>query len=173
MAHFRSIVKTPSAWNWPQAGACPRELREIVSNLDQVREYLRRDVRDLGSDVVWRRMGEGTPSIGNLLMHLRGSEHQWIGSKLGGMVLSRDRDFEFGTRKGPALPELLGQLEGARRETEAILARLTDEDVTTGRYGGHSTRFMLHYTAQHFAHHVGQVVMIRRFFVPGFVLYGD
>jgi uncharacterized damage-inducible protein DinB len=173
MAHSRSIVKTSSGWNWPQAHACPRELREIVSNLDQTREYLRRAVRDLGSDAVWRRMGEGTPSIGNLLMHLRGSEHQWIGTKLGGLVLARDRDAEFGIREGRALPALLERLDGARRDTEAILARLTDEDIQNGRYGGHSARFILHYTAQHFAYHVGQVVLIRKFFQPGFALYDD
>ncbi len=173
MAHSRSIVKNPSGWNWPQASACPRELREIVSNLDQVREYLRRAVRDLGGDEVWRRMGEGTPSIGNLLLHLRGSEHQWIGNKLGGLVLARDRDAEFTTREGPGLPALLERLDGARRDTEAILARLTDEDAATGRYGGHSARFILHYTAQHFAYHAGQVVMIRKYFEPGFVLYSD
>jgi uncharacterized damage-inducible protein DinB len=173
MAHSRSIVKTPSGWNWPPAPACPRELREIVSNLNQVREYLRRAVRDLGNDEVWRRTGEGTPSIGNLLMHLRGSEHQWIGNKLGGRVLDRDRDAEFATRAGPGLSTLLEQLDGARRETEAILARLADEDVAAGRYGGHSAQFILHYTAQHFAYHVGQVVMIRKFFEPSFVLYDD
>ncbi|RQW11223.1 hypothetical protein EH198_12935 [Paenibacillus rhizophilus] len=57
-------------------------------------------VEGLPAEYVWKRTSPTTLSIGNILMHVCGSEHQWIGNKLGGIPLERDRDLEMSATHG-------------------------------------------------------------------------
>ncbi len=162
MAHSRSLVPDQQ-WSWQKPANCPGELLHVVSSLDQTREYISRAVRGLGSEALWHRPNPGIPSMGNILMHLRGTEHEWIGVKIGGLPRKRDRDLEFSAEGGKELPELLADLESTRAESDGVIAGLTgtDEEIL----------FFLHYTENHFAFHAGQLCMLRKLHEPEFLLY--
>ncbi len=162
MAHSRSVVPDKQ-WSWEKPDNCPGELLHVVSSLNQTREYIRKAVRGLSSEALWHRPAPGVPSIGNILMHLRGTEHQWIGEKIGGLPLKRDRDLEFSAEGGKELPELLADMEATRAESDGVLAELASADE--------ETLFFLHYTENHFAFHAGQLCTLRKLHEPEFQLY--
>jgi hypothetical protein len=141
----------------------PARAARIVSSLNQTREYIHRAVDGIDHSVLWSRPSPGISSIGNILMHLRGTEHQWIGVKIGGMPLDRNRPLEFSTQDGKQLSELLEDLERTRAETDRVLAGLTDVSA--------EALFCLHYTENHFAFHAGQLCILRKLHEPDFALY--
>jgi len=121
---------------------------------------------------VWTRIGPDVCAAGNLLLHLRGSEHQWIGHKIGTRPLERDRDAEFAARGGYDLSTLVEGIKTSAAETREVLASLDEAAVEEHRSeDGFSIPFILHYTNQHYSLHLGQLVMIREYLSPGFRLY--
>ncbi|MFW5845735.1 MAG: hypothetical protein ACOCXJ_05860, partial [Planctomycetota bacterium] len=127
------------------------------------RAYVQRAVAGVSYDVLWHRPGPGLPAMGNLLMHLRGTEHEWIGVKVGGLPRRRQRAVEFSTDQEPGLQELLMALASVQAESDRVLAGLTtvDEHVTV----------CIHYTENHYAFHAGQLCLLRRLAEPAFQLY--
>jgi hypothetical protein len=82
---------------------------------------------------------------------------------------SRRRDREFNCRTGEALGALLTRLRSIGDETSRILSSLTDHTVATYRSPQrYSIPFCLHYTAQHIALHLGQIIVIREYLSPGY-----
>ena len=74
----------------------PGNARQVVSGLDQARANLLRVVEGMPEAGLWQRIGPTIPSIGNLLLHVAGTEHQWIGEKVGKLPLNRDRVQKMG-----------------------------------------------------------------------------
>ncbi len=162
MAHSKSM-RHGQPWKWETPTNCPMALRYIVSALNQSREYVKRAVVGIDYDALWKRFNDNAPSMGNILMHLRGTEHQWIGNKVGKRPLQRDRDLEFSTRNGDPLELLLQNLDATERETSAVLEQLdaVDENIL----------YCFHYTENHFAFHAGQLCTMRKIHEPEFLLY--
>ncbi|NQU43418.1 DUF664 domain-containing protein [bacterium] len=172
MAHTGSFIREQKGWRWPLPTTCPKAIRSVVSNLNQTRIYLSRAVQNLDYEGLWKRPSQDSHAIGNLLMHMRGTEHQWVGNKIGLLPLERDRDAEFNTCRGATLGDLLALLRKAEEETNGVLAALTGKDLEREDIEEQfSVDFILHYTAQHFAFHTGQIVLIRKILEPGFRLY--
>ena len=154
--------------NWPEVTACPERLRFIASNLLQTHVLIRKSVQGLSDETLWKRHCEGFYSIGNVLMHICGSEHQWISNMLGGAPLVRNRDAEFDTQRGASLNQLLAKLDEQEAHTRHVLSKLTDADLARSDFNVYTAEFILHYTAQHMAYHAGQLLVLRRLEDPGF-----
>src|ERR671937_860345 len=76
----------------------------------------------LTDEDVWWRAGEGSNSIGNLLLHLEGSTRGWIINVVGGSHSPRDRRREFDEREQFPRPELLARLRRTLAEADEVLA---------------------------------------------------
>jgi len=161
---YSDTLSPGRGWRWPKPDGCPERLVHVVSALDRARDYARRAVEGVDRASCWRRPGPGMPAIGNLLMHLRGTEHQWIGVEIGGLPLDRDRDAEFAVEDGATLPELLADLDRVEAQTREVLRGLDEVDE--------HALFCVHYTENHVAYHAGQLCALRRLVEPGFRLYG-
>ncbi len=162
MAHSKSLQRGHD-WQWNILQKCPDELAHIVSALNQTRDYIKRSVKGLEYDILWTRVNNNIPAMGNILMHLRGTEHQWIGNRVGNIPLKRTRDLEFSTKNGDELPLLIKQLDETEKETTSVLEQL--EDINE------EALFCFHYTENHLAFHAGQLCTLRKIHEPRFALY--
>jgi uncharacterized damage-inducible protein DinB len=143
---------------------------------EEYRTKLRRAVRTIPADLIWQRANEESNSVGNLLLHLAGNVRQWIVSGVGGAADTRDRPAEFNTRAGVSADELLTRLEAVLSEADAVIARLTPEDLTERRtiQGRDVSVMAAIYTAvQHFSTHLGQIIMIAKEHSPGAIRFYD
>lgn len=141
---------------------------------DEYRIKLRKTVHALPPDMLWWRPNEQANSVGNLLIHLDGNVRQWIIGGVGGAPDVRDRASEFAAREGASAEELLGRLEQTLEESDAVLARLRPEQLTERRRV--QTRDVtvldaLYQVVQHFALHLGQIILVAKAEVPGAVKF--
>ncbi len=172
MTHYNSLIEVESGWKWPVNSTIIEPLRPIVSNINQTKVYIYKSVINLPENLLWRRISETTLSIGNLLMHLKGTEHQWIGHFLGGKPLDRNKESEMVVNGGIDLEGLLVNLHNVENDSIEILLNFNTDDLSR-LYTSKSltAEFILHYTAQHLAYHAGQLVLIRKYFEPSFELF--
>lgn len=174
MAFYPTVRVDDLGWGWDGNRSVPPEIGRISSSLFCMKKNYETALRDLSYDQLWRRAGEDTCAIGNILMHTSASEHEWIGYKIGGRTLRRNRPLEFSTRQGPPLPELQDYRRKIDRQSREVLEGLSSQDVRDYRSEqGLSIPFILHYVNHHLALHLGQIIMVREFLEPGFRLYGD
>jgi hypothetical protein len=141
---------------------------------DEYRVKMRRAVQELPAAAIWTRANEQSNSVGNLLVHLAGNVRQWVVSGVGGAPDTRHRAAEFGARSGPGADELLAQLEGVLSEADAVIARLTPEDLVQRRViqGRDVTVMAAIYSAvQHFSTHLGQIIMVAKAHSPGAIRF--
>jgi hypothetical protein len=73
--------------------------------------------------------GEGTKSIGNLLLHLSGNVRQWIVSGVGGQPDVRKRNMEFAARGGATAAGMLDGLDATLRECDEVLRALLPSEL--------------------------------------------
>lgn len=144
-----------------------------------VTEYptkLRLCLDTLPADALWRQPAPGSNAIGNLLLHLNGNVRQWIVSGVGGADDVRDRDSEFAAREGEAAAALLAKLERTLHQVDAVLARLTPDDLL-GRRSIQSRDISVleavYHVTEHFAMHTGQIILLTKMFAPGSLLFYD
>jgi uncharacterized damage-inducible protein DinB len=143
---------------------------------EEYRTKLRRAVRAIPAGAIWQRANDQSNSVGNLLLHLAGNVRQWIVSGVGGAPDTRDRPAEFGTRSGAPADELLARLEAVLSDADAVIARLTPEELTERRtiQGRDVTVMAAVYTAvQHFSTHLGQIILIAKEHSPGAIKFYD
>jgi uncharacterized damage-inducible protein DinB len=141
---------------------------------DEYRTKIRRAVKAIPADAIWRRANDKSNSVGNLLVHLAGNVRQWLVSGVGGAPDTRDRAAEFGARSGPGADELLARLEGVLAEADSIIARLTPEDLAQRRtIQGREVSVMaaVYSAVQHFSTHLGQIIMIAKEHSPGAIRF--
>jgi uncharacterized damage-inducible protein DinB len=141
---------------------------------DEYRIKIRRSVEALPPDALWFRPNEQANSIGNLLLHLAGNVRQWIIGGVGGAPDVRDRASEFSASEGMTAPELLERLDQTLDEADAVLARLRPEDLGERRQvQGRDVTVLdaVYQVVQHFALHLGQVILVAKAQVPGAVRF--
>jgi uncharacterized damage-inducible protein DinB len=137
---------------------------------------LRHCVSALPGEVVWARANESSNSIGNLLMHLAGNVRQWIVAGIGGHPVERDRAAEFSARKGPSAQSLIDNLESALTDADAVLAKLTADELTRScTIQGRETTVLaaVYHVVEHFAMHTGQIVLLTKAHAPGAIHFYD
>jgi uncharacterized damage-inducible protein DinB len=150
--------------------------------LDRSRYYLateyrikvRAAVESLPDGTLWSRPNEESNSVGNLLLHLAGNVRQWIVAGVGGAADRRDRASEFAARDGADADALLASLDEVLDDADAVLAGLTAADLASSRMiQGRDVEVLeaVYHVVEHFAGHVGQIVMIAKMHSPGAIRF--
>ena len=119
---------------------------------------------------VWWRPDEKSNALGNIMLHLIGSNRLYIGYGVGGRPLERDRAAEFTARGNRDRAAVVREWE----DTVAMMRDVLDGlDATrlmerTDRTGKSTTiaSILLH-ASHHTAAHMGQVVWITKMHHPG------
>jgi uncharacterized damage-inducible protein DinB len=119
---------------------------------------------------VWWRPDEKSNALGNIMLHLIGSNRLYIGYGVGGRPLERDRAAEFTARRNRDRAAVVREWE----DTVAMMRDVLDGlDATrlmerTDRTGKSTTlaSILLH-ASHHTAAHMGQVVWITKMRHPG------
>ena len=137
---------------------------------------LRAAVEALPAEALWHRPDPQSNSVGNLLLHLSGNVRQWIVSGVGGEPATRDRAAEFARQDGPSAAELLTTLERTLDDAANVLARLTVADLgSTRTIQGRDLTVLeaVYHVVEHFALHLGQIILIAKAQSPGAVRFYD
>jgi uncharacterized damage-inducible protein DinB len=122
---------------------------------------IEKSLDQLTAEQIWWRQHESNNAVGNLVLHLAGNVRQWIVAGVGGAADTRDRDFEFACRGPLPATELKEKLAAALRDADAVLARLSAEDLRGRRkiqVYEVSVLEAVHHVTEHFAMHAGQIL---------------
>lgn len=126
-------------------------------------DKLERSLAGVDNAEVWRRPNEASNSIGNLLLHLAGSTRFWIVGVVGETDTGRTRQEEFDAVTGGSASELLRHLRSAVDDADAILARVTADELLATRLAGDEAVTVLeaaYHAVEHFSMHTGQVIQL-------------
>ncbi len=132
----------------------------------QIRECL--DV--MTDDDLWWRPNETTNALGNILLHLAGSNRLYVGYGVGGRPVERDRSAEFSARGNPDKADVVRAWDETVGMMAEVLNRLAPSRLMeqTDRTGKMTTiaSILLH-ASHHTATHMGQIVWITKMRHPG------
>ena len=123
-------------------------------------------------DDVWWRPDESTNALGNLVLHLAGSNRYYIGYGIGGLEVQRNRDGEFAARGDLGKADIRQQWNETVRIGTEVLNTLHPSRLmeTTDRTGKPTTiASLLLHVSHHTAVHMGQIVWITKMRHPGAV----
>lgn len=144
---------------------------------DEFRIKLRKTLDALPDGMLWWRPNDESNSVGNLVLHLEGNVRQWIVGAVGGAPDVRNRAGEFAAREGGTREELTHRMEQTLDEVDAVLANLRPEQLTERRRvqaRDVSVLDAVYQVVQHFALHLGQIILVAKAQVPGAVkFYAD
>jgi uncharacterized damage-inducible protein DinB len=138
-----------------------RLVNEFPSQVEKCLEVL--DEEDL-----WWRPHDGSNAVGNLVLHVAGSNRHFVEHVIGGAPGVRDREAEFGARGEQTKADLLRLWADVRARVEAVLRTLTPERLIqpTSDKNRSVADVLLHVT-HHNALHIGQIVWITKLRRPG------
>lgn len=130
--------------------------RLLEENIPRIKQCL----SELDQTEVWYRPNENSNSVGNLVLHLCGNVRQWLLGGLGGQDDNRKRQDEF-DEKGPIpTPQLVQLLDRLAEEVEAVLKRLTAEEILSPievqGFQENGVSVLVH-VVEHFSYHTGQI----------------
>lgn len=124
----------------------------------------------LSEEQVWWRPHEQANAVGNLVLHLSGSNRYHFEHVIAGKETHRDRDAEFTTRTGLSKADIRRTFDEATRVVETVLDGLDPAALmtTTDRSGKQTTyaQVLLH-VSHHNAAHMGQIVWATKMLQPG------
>src|SRR5689334_9087623 len=141
---------------------------------DEYRIKLRKTVASLPPEMLWWRPNDESNSVGNLMLHLDGNVRQWIVGAIGGAADVRNRAGEFAAKEGGTREELMRRIEQTLDEADAVLTKLRPEQLTERRRvqaRDVSVLDAVYQVVQHFALHLGQIILIAKAQVPGAVKF--
>ena len=142
-------------------------------------EYLpkiERCLEVLSDEDVWWRTGEGSNSIGNLLLHLEGSTRTWIINVAGGSHSLRDRQQEFDEREQIPRSELMARLRQTLAEADEVLAGIDAGALLERRQSPWEEVTLLwavYHAVEHFSMHTGQIIMLTKMLSEGDLRLSD
>jgi len=126
---------------------------------------IERCLEALNDEDVWWRAGEGSNSIGNLLLHLEGSTRMWIVDVAGGSKSPRNRQQEFDERRHIPKAELQGRMKRMLAEADDVLSRLDVGallELRKSPWEEVTVMWAVYHAVEHFAMHTGQIIMIAK-----------
>jgi len=119
---------------------------------------------------LWWRPNEQTNAVGNLVLHLAGSNRYNLGHVIAGAADVRDRDAEFAARGTHSKADVRKTWDEAVKLGDEVLAGLDPSRLmeTTER-GGKTTTFaqVLLHVLGHVGVHLGQIVYVTKQLKPG------
>jgi uncharacterized damage-inducible protein DinB len=138
--------------------------------LDEYPAQIRACLDALSDEDLWWRPHDQSNAIGNLVVHLAGSNQFYLGHTIGGGPDVRDREAEFGARGQRSRADVFAVYERARATVQRVLdtltpARLVETTMATGRSSSFA-RILMHVT-HHNALHIGQIVWVTKLRKPG------
>ena len=138
--------------------------------LDEFPGQIRACLDAVDEDDLWWRPNPQANAVGNLVLHLAGSNQFYLGHAIGGGPDVRDRESEFGARGQRSRDDVFAVYDAARVTVERVLgaltpARMVDTTLATGRSSSFA-RILMHVT-HHNALHIGQIVWITKLRRPG------
>ena len=136
----------------------PRQVRVCLSVLDD--------------EDMWWRPNDQANAVGNLVLHVAGSNRFYLEHVIAGGAHARDRDAEFAARGALSKYEVEQIWADTERCVERVLHTITPHRLIemTDRSGRPSSlaRILLHVT-HHNATHVGQIIWVTKLRRPGFL----
>jgi uncharacterized damage-inducible protein DinB len=119
---------------------------------------------------MWWRPDEKSNALGNIMLHLIGSNRLYIGYGVGGRAVERDRASEFTARGNVSRAHLIDAWTETVRMMREVFdgldpARLMEQTDRTGKMTPIAS-ILLH-ASHHTAAHMGQVVWITKMRHPG------
>ena len=121
-------------------------------------------------DDLWWRPDEKSNALGNIMLHLIGSNRLYVGYGVGARSIERDRASEFTARGNPGRAPIVDAWSETVTMMRDVLHGLSPSQLmeTTDRTGKMTTiaSILLH-ASHHTAAHMGQVVWITKMRHPG------
>jgi len=119
---------------------------------------------------VWWRPDEKSNALGNIMLHLIGSNRLYVGYGVGARTVERDRAAEFTARGNPGRAVVVNGWQETVQMMRDVFdsltpARLTEQTDRTGKMT--SIASILLHASHHTAAHMGQVVWITKMRHPG------
>ena len=136
----------------------PPQIRECLGILDDAQ--------------IWWRANGTSNSVGNLVIHLCGSTHHFLGRGVGGTDYVRDRDKEFAEQGPIPKPALSVLLDGTGGESDRILSGLAPERLLEPCRNIETdmpVMTCLLRMSHHWAYHTGQIVFTTKMLREGSV----
>lgn len=119
---------------------------------------------------LWWRPNERANAIGNLVIHLAGSNRYYLEHVIAGRANARDRDAEFAARRTQTLAQVRQTWTDSVTVAQEVLGSLEPSRLmeTTDRSGKTTTfvQILLHVMG-HSATHMGQIVYVTKQLQPG------
>ena len=143
-------------------------MNDLIPFVDLWREDLNGLIADLKQSELDRDQGANGKTIGDLLRHMVNSERWLIRHVVKGELVKM-----LDPERCPAMPEISFALKEVRRETEAFLEGLTDQDLEQTYPWPNKTgwqppmnpvtlRWLLYHIVEHNLHHRGQVSLLKQ-----------
>jgi uncharacterized damage-inducible protein DinB len=138
--------------------------------LDEFPGQIRACLDALNEDDLWWRPNDQANAVGNLVLHLAGSNQFYLGHAIGGAPDVRDREAEFGARGQRSRADVFAVYDASRTTMQRVLdtltpARMVETTMATGKSSSFA-RILMHVT-HHNALHIGQIVWITKERRPG------
>ena len=149
-------------------GSALEALRTRISKVFPAQ--IRSCVEQLNEEELWWRPNETSNSVGNLVLHVRGSVLHFLFRGVGGHEYERDRPAEFAVPASVSKAQLLALIDEmvekvAQTFDELDASRLSDPATEPAYY---STIFEdLFGVALHLATHAGQIVYVTKMLKEG------
>ena len=140
-------------------------IQEAQTRFSHLPAQVRACLQELSEEQLWWRPNATSNSVANLVLHVVGSTHHFLGCAVGGSDYRRHRKAEF-SELGP-LPraELLRRLEECVEESRSVLAALDPARLTEVSDRGGEPQTLLGLilrTTHHWAVHTGQIVYVTK-----------
>lgn len=153
-------------------------VRESLASLDSQLDIIETCLGRINEDQVWYKADDALNSIGNLCLHLAGSEYAFISSIIGGRPFIRQRSKEFTDFRTMNVSQLLVNLKSVRAKSKDILTKIGPEELnrqveipkSTSSTAPGQTRSCLSvilYVVEHYAYHTGQIVYMTKILQEG------
>jgi uncharacterized damage-inducible protein DinB len=150
-------------------------IKESLASLDTQLLIIETAINRLSEEDIWKKFKEEMNSVGNLCLHLAGSEYAFISSIIGGMPLIRKRSNEFTDYAIMNGKELVENLKNVRYQSKEVIEKMDYSDLAREIYlpassstvtpepsKTQSCLSVVLYVIEHYSFHTGQIVYITK-----------
>jgi uncharacterized damage-inducible protein DinB len=150
-------------------------IKESLESLDTQLSIIETAIYRLTEEDIWNKLKEEVNSVGNLCLHLAGSEYAFISSIIGGMPVIRKRSKEFTDIAVMNAKELIVNLKSVRNKSKEVLGKMDYSDLAREVILPASTSTVVPepsktksclsiilYVVEHYAYHTGQIVYLTK-----------
>ncbi|MDO6847898.1 DUF1572 family protein [Priestia megaterium] len=104
-------------------------IKESIESLDTQLNIIQTCISRLEDNDIWKKFRQETNSIGNLCLHLAGSEYAFISSIIGGKPFIRQRSKEFTDNRVMNSDQLIENLILTRQRSKEVVGNFDFNDL--------------------------------------------